>query len=264
MKALLAATALAVSCTLLASAASAAQRPVACKLVVKGKTYLDGVCQFEADKDGSFRIFGKDYFAYVNVFGKTAEASWNADPQSTHAQAPLGKLTRKGACWVSATVQICARSLSPAKLAAAMAAQPQGEMINPDFPGASQSCVVAKGSKWAQGVPLVLDTCPGDRSANRFVRAGGEMRIDKAPGLCVGLAVGAHRATVVLETCVEATRKWTSDATGATSGLIRSNMNDCWAIPDLANEKAKFPFAVEAVDCKGGNPKPVKFLFEKN
>ncbi len=89
--------ALAVSCSLLPGAASAAQRPVACKLVVKGKTYLDGVCQFEADKDGSFRIFGKDYFAYVNVFGKTAEASWNADPQSTHAQAPLGKLTRKGA-----------------------------------------------------------------------------------------------------------------------------------------------------------------------
>ena len=100
MKRFFTATAFAVFCSLLSGLATAAQRPAMCKLVVKGKAYINGQCQFEADRDGSFRIFGKDYFAYVNVEGKTAEASWNADPKSTHAQAPLGTLTRKGACWV--------------------------------------------------------------------------------------------------------------------------------------------------------------------
>ena len=77
----------------------------------QGKTYIDGRCNFEADKDGSFRIFGKDYFAYVSMFEGKADASWNADPKSTHAHSPLGELKRKGACWENATAQICAREL---------------------------------------------------------------------------------------------------------------------------------------------------------
>lgn len=264
MKAIVVAMTLAIVCGAPFGAASAAPRPVLCKLVVKGKTYIDGQCNFEADKDGSFRIFGKDYFAYVTVSGKTADASWNADPESMHAQAPLGTLTRKGACWVSATVQICARDLSPEKLAAARAAQPRGEIIWPDFPGASQSCIMARGMKWADGVPLVLGTCPGDDSANRFVRVSGEIRIDLAPGLCVGIARGARRAVVELQKCAEAGGQWSSSATSAQSATIRSNLGECWTIPALEDNKAKFPFAIEADPCDKPGAKPIKFHFEKN
>lgn len=84
-------------------------RPVECLLTVKGKTYLSGTCKYDADPDGSFRLYGKKYFTYLTVFENgTAEASWNADPKSTHAHAPLGELKRDGACWVSTTVKLCA------------------------------------------------------------------------------------------------------------------------------------------------------------
>jgi hypothetical protein len=108
----IAALAVVVTCCLLGNAAIAAQRPVLCKLVVEGNTYIDGKCDYESDPDGSFRIFGAIYFAYVDVNGDTAEATWNANPKSLHAGAPLGTLTRKGACWENATTQICVR---PAK-----------------------------------------------------------------------------------------------------------------------------------------------------
>jgi hypothetical protein len=107
-------------CGLTGSAAVAAQRMVQCKLVVEGKTYINGRCNFEDFGEGSFAIGvlgdnqptppGGFYFAYViDVHGNTAEAKWNEDPKESHANAPLGTLTRKGACWENATAQICAR-----------------------------------------------------------------------------------------------------------------------------------------------------------
>ena len=89
-------------------------RPVKCLLEVKGKTYLTGTCKYDVDADGSFRLYGKQYFVYLNTFEKNkAEASWNASPQSTHAQAPLGELKREGACWVNKTTKICASDQAP-------------------------------------------------------------------------------------------------------------------------------------------------------
>jgi hypothetical protein len=96
---------------LMASAALAAQRQALCKFSVEGKTYLNGRCNFEADPDGSFRIWDNVHTVYVNVDGNTAEASWNKNPKSLHADSPLGMLKRKGACWENAKAQICARGL---------------------------------------------------------------------------------------------------------------------------------------------------------
>jgi len=46
-------------CVLLGSAAIAEQRQALCKLVVDGKTYINGLCDFEViDPDGSFSITG--------------------------------------------------------------------------------------------------------------------------------------------------------------------------------------------------------------
>ncbi len=93
------------------SVAIAAQRQALCKFVVEGKTYINGRCNVEVDPDGSFRIWDKVHTVYVNVEGNTAEASWNKNPKSYHADSPLGTVTRNGACWGNATTQICARNL---------------------------------------------------------------------------------------------------------------------------------------------------------
>lgn len=92
-------------------AAIAAQRQALCKFTVEGKTYINGRCNFEADPDGSFRMWDNVHTVYVNVDGNSAEASWNKNLKSLHADSPLGTLTRKGACWVNATAEICARSV---------------------------------------------------------------------------------------------------------------------------------------------------------
>ncbi|HVT54799.1 MAG TPA: hypothetical protein VHD34_01945 [Xanthobacteraceae bacterium] len=98
-------------CALMASEAAAAQRQAQCKFTVEGKTYLNGRCNFESDPDGSFRIWDDAHTVYVNVDGDKAEASWNKNPKSFHADSPLGMLTRKGDCWENATAQVCARGL---------------------------------------------------------------------------------------------------------------------------------------------------------
>jgi hypothetical protein len=38
----------------------------------------------------------------------TADGFWNEDEGANHAQTPLGKLTRKGACWQNKTAKVCA------------------------------------------------------------------------------------------------------------------------------------------------------------
>jgi len=161
-------------------------RPAQCKLVVRGTTIIDGECLFRAQRDGSFQISGRDHFAYVTVTGNSAEGSWNENPQSAHASSPLGTLRRQGACWVNATAQVCATNLSASAEASARTARPGGEYIYPAFPGAGNTCVMARDDRWVEGAELVLvGTCPGAAAAHRFVRSGdGKLTIDKAPGLC--------------------------------------------------------------------------------
>jgi hypothetical protein len=93
----------------------AGMRKVKCRLKVKGKTYLDGKCMYSSSKGGSFSVFGKHYFAYLNILGDgKASLSWNESPEHTKAQALLGEdFSKKGGCWVNANKQteICAWSL---------------------------------------------------------------------------------------------------------------------------------------------------------
>jgi len=251
---------------LLSSGAFAASRPALCTLVVKGKAYIDGPCQFEADPDGSFRMFGKDYFAYVNMIAgtKTAEASWNADPKATHAHATLGTLTRKGACWENADAKICARDMPAAQKAAAIAAQPKGEYIYPDYPGASGACVVARGGKWVEGAQLVLNTCPSDKSPNRFLRMSDMMKIDKTDGLCAGVAQGGAKLVAALQKCGAEGTRWSSRYKPAEAAPVRSNGGECWTIPKLADDKAKFPFEIVVAPCDPDGSRQVRFYFEKS
>jgi hypothetical protein len=84
-------------------------RPADCLMVIEGRSWIDGRCDFDADPDGSFRLLGQRWFTYVSVMSPgVAEASWNGKEAASHAQEPLGELRRNGACWESATVRICA------------------------------------------------------------------------------------------------------------------------------------------------------------
>lgn len=85
-------------------------REVDCLLQVKGKTYLKGTCKYNADQDGSFRLFGDKYFVYLNTLENgLAGASWNETLDSSHAHSLLGEdFKRQGACWIGKNAKICA------------------------------------------------------------------------------------------------------------------------------------------------------------
>ena len=87
-----------------------------CLIVVNGKTYLQGPCEVKADADipGLFTVGVSDksrstHFAYIEPddAGHTI-GYWNADAADTHAQDPLGELTRSGSCWSNSHARICA------------------------------------------------------------------------------------------------------------------------------------------------------------
>ncbi len=129
-------TALSLMIPLLA-ASGANQRPLPegfkwgrCLLEVDGKTYISGPCAYYRSVTGDFEIHGPnqiwsgidypkpeifsherstDYFAQVSLDGgKTAYGVWNRDKRATHAHTDLGRLERKGACWINRKVRVCA------------------------------------------------------------------------------------------------------------------------------------------------------------
>ena len=253
--------ALALAC--LATPAKAESRPVDCELTVRGQAYLRGVCQFAPLTDGGFTITGTEYFAYVNVTGPgVAEASWNENPLSTHAQAPLGTVRRNGACWVGATARICARSLSPAAERAALAAQPDGEALFPET--ALQSCLGVEG-RLEPGASVVLHNCrvPADLIFVR--RADGGLGVSKRPDLCLGLeAPGMSRPPqLVLETCQPNTPRWTTRATSVEAAPVQSANGQCLTIPQLSQPDARFPFAVSVAPCASAGDRAVRFVLSK-
>lgn len=255
-----------VATVLLASSAASARadsRPADCELTVRGRTYIRGTCQFSPLPGGSFQISGNDYFAYVNLTAPgTAEASWNANPASTHAQTPLGQVTRDGACWAGPSVRICARALAPAAQAAATAAQPDGQALFPEI--ASQACLRAEPALQA-GANLVLHNCrvPADLIFVR--RADGSLGLSRHPELCLGLeAPGMGRQPVpLLEPCRPGAPSWTTRATSTAAAVVQSSAGLCLTIPQMATPEARFPYTVQAVPCAQAGDAAVKFLLSR-
>jgi hypothetical protein len=85
-----------------------------CLIRVAGKTYLQGKCDVMTDEDGSISVGVSDkthakYFAYVTLDDDThATGFWNGVEAESHAQDPLGTLTRSGDCWSNNNAKICA------------------------------------------------------------------------------------------------------------------------------------------------------------
>lgn len=87
-------------------------RDAECLLIIGDQKLIGGRCTFTPlDADGSFTIAGLDglFFAYVLVTGRgEADGYWNGTPGAQHAHDPLGRLTRKDACWQNANASVCA------------------------------------------------------------------------------------------------------------------------------------------------------------
>ena len=252
---------LALACS--APSAHAESRPAECELTVRGQTYIRGVCQFSPQSGGSFEISGGDYFAYVNVTGSgVADASWNENPASTHAQVPLGTVTRSGACWVGAQVRICARALSPAAQRAAVAAQPDGYALFPDI--ALHSCLGVEGALEA-GATIVLRNChvPADLIFVR--RADGTLGVSRRPDLCLGLeGPGMSRPPrLILQSCEADSPSWTTSATATQTAPVQSAAGMCLVIPQMAVSDARFPFRVEAQPCSSAGDRAVRFVLNR-
>ena len=87
-----------------------------CYLEVHKTVYINQKCNIDLFDDGGFSIGTADeshtplkYFAYVYPDSKNkADGYWNKEKGSGHAHAPLGVLTRNGACWSNSKSKVCA------------------------------------------------------------------------------------------------------------------------------------------------------------
>lgn len=250
---------IAIGVTLLGASLPASASPADCLLQVEGKTYIKGICEFTPGEKGSFQIMGKDYFATLYIFdasdgkeyaGKSiGEAHWNADPASTHAQAPLGEVRRKGACWESPTVKICARALSPAKRAEIESTRPNGQMI--ELIEAGYPAAFPRGYRLAPGAELVLGNIQSARGElpKLFVPGSDNIQIDKHPELCIDAKPTgkANLSRLVLEDCQRVSVKW---KLSEKDGSIRSTSgNLCWSLPDINADSEAWPIQIMAGPC---------------
>ena len=107
-----------------------------CLLEVEGETLVSGPCAYTMLGDGSFQFHGSrqvhagidypdihcspcaistDYFVYVQNYeeevdpatGTTWYAHFNGDKRATHADAYLGPVDQRGACFTNARTKIC-------------------------------------------------------------------------------------------------------------------------------------------------------------
>lgn len=95
----------------LAASPSTAPDPAHCFIEVDGTVWLDAPCLIDdSDPDAISINTGPQpaqVFAYVITFEGKADASWNEGHGASHAQAPLGEMTRDGLCWSNARARIC-------------------------------------------------------------------------------------------------------------------------------------------------------------
>jgi hypothetical protein len=84
----------------------------ACTLIVDGKQYITGPCEFFPLGGGSFKVLREPWFAYVNLHPDQldlADGSWNENPLSNHAESQLGLLVHHQECWMNERAIVCAK-----------------------------------------------------------------------------------------------------------------------------------------------------------
>lgn len=240
--------------------AAAGSRPVACEIVVKGRTYVKQVCQFTPDGP-SFQIDAGDYFAQVQVQGNTAELSWNGTPGATHAQSVLGTARREGSCWISPIARVCARDLPASQAKALAAAAPSGgnlQLVDAGYP-----CLGVADHTLGLGRLVVLQACrfPAD---NIWIKdRDGALAVSKRPDLClVAEAPGPGKPPrLVVDACRPDLPRWRVGS-GPEGAAITSSAGDCLTVPLLAHPDSKFPYPASAARCTELGGKAPRFAYE--
>lgn len=91
-----------------------APREIRCQIANHGTIYHNGVCYFQAEPGGSFRVVtgNAKYAAMVNVLGKDiAEGLWTEEAYASHMHGRVHSLERSKedrACWENDELSICA------------------------------------------------------------------------------------------------------------------------------------------------------------
>lgn len=155
-------------------------------------------------------------------------------------------------------------------------AQPIGSkkprMLYPDFPGASQTCVVpidqaTRRIKVAPLSELMLITASSEVQCQVFVISRQRISLAGRPDLCVNIGAAAHRGQLYLEACKDVSvTSWEINGTSSSSSRLRALGgpfdNMCWAIPSLGDEKAIFPLRVLPAVCQKNVANELKFFAE--
>lgn len=93
-------------------AGSADARSADCLLEVDGRSYIDGICDFDPAPRGSFQISTRssgrlEFVAELDVLSSgAARGAWNG--ARGDGRYTLGVLTPAGACWVNSRARVCA------------------------------------------------------------------------------------------------------------------------------------------------------------
>jgi hypothetical protein len=150
----------------------------------------------------------------------------------------------------------------PAAVAPVAAKPGKPQMIYPDVPGASQTCLIpvdpmSRRFKVAVGSALVLSAKCSPSQGAIFLVAKDAIRVAGKPNLCVNISAGAHAAQPYLENCADTeVKNWDVGGSSSASARIRSVGglwdNQCWSVRDIQNDRARYPLDVDAVACRPG------------
>ncbi|MEB3124654.1 MAG: hypothetical protein VKL00_03270 [Synechococcales bacterium] len=159
-------------------------------------------------------------------------------------------------------------------------AQPTGSkkprMLYPDFPGASQTCVVPidQATRRINVAPssderteLMLISANSEAQCQVFVISKQRISIAGRPDLCVNIGGSARRGLLYLEKCGDVSvTGWEIKGTSTSSSRVRALGglfdNMCWEIPSLSDEKAKYPLRVLPAVCQKNVANQLKFFVE--
>jgi hypothetical protein len=152
------------------------------------------------------------------------------------------------------------------------ASKSKGQIIYPDLPGFSQTCVVPIDQdtvryKLASGSELMLVSATSEAQCQVFVVSKKRISVVGRPDLCVNIAASARRGVLYLEQCKDVSvASWNITASSTQSSRIRSLGepfdNMCWTIPNSSNEEAKFPLRVQPAVCQKNMANEIKFFVE--
>ncbi|MBD59268.1 MAG: hypothetical protein CL808_04000 [Citromicrobium sp.] len=226
--------------------------------------YIDEICEFSAyDESGSVQISGVEYFAQVDIPGDgTAWGTWNGEANATHAQTPLGDLTRDGACWVGEKARVCARALSPEAEKRARAAWPTAGWLRPDAPFYWQQCLGADGPL-EPGAPIVLHPCENTRDRIFERGADSTLTIADRPDLCLDLeGPGMMKPPIlILNTCDAKSARFVLAGGKDSSGAIKAPGGLCSTIPGTEEDTGSAPYQVVMQPCDDPGAKVMEFDF---